>query len=147
MRTRLQAQPVTVRASNNSVISTLNTCLRHRPNADPTLAEEEEAALRARYLMVATDDDEEDPLDLMLPDGKRRRSPVDYQVNSGFSRSRHPSTCASLTQARISAADVMVLCAAQKDTHTAQHLSPLSRCGGHIATTYLCSHHATVLTC
>ena len=97
--------------------------------------------------MVATDDDEEDPLDLMLPDGKRRRSPVDYQVNSGLSRSRHPSTCTSLTQACISAADVMVLCGAQKDTHIAQHVSPLSRCGGHIATTYLCSHHETVLTC
>ena len=57
----------------------------HRPDVDPVTAEEEEVALRARYLMVATDDDEEDPLELMLPDGKRRRSRVDYQARSASS--------------------------------------------------------------
>ena len=41
-----------------------------------------EAALRERYLIAATDDEEEDPMDLMLPDGKRHRSPVDYQASS-----------------------------------------------------------------
>ncbi len=51
-----------------------------RPNEDPATAEEAEAALRERYLMAAAHEEEADSMDLMLPEGKRRRSPVDYQA-------------------------------------------------------------------